>query len=329
MKKSPLKLIPLFALLVSQAFANGGTTVNSLEVVKGTMTGVSNCLHYKVTGLCFWLRCSPTGCHVENTLKVSHYLPDAVITVYTRHNNNPWNFVKTIVDPPAFNAGQWQLKQFDDMKMGSGEEHDNSSRDLDDRFHEVDIIGAPALAVLNKSPFLLKSSAEPDVPYYSSLLDAQGWRFPGIERFYPGSQIPGIDEIGTFVLHDWGGLYPRNGFVNQPDDAKAGAVDALRAATIITRKNQPHIYKLLPNTCGKHCKIDGVKENSKNTQFQMIYPKIENQCVVFGKSDAVSLHSWEINAAVKGHDRYIWILWRHYHGCLPDKGAVYLRSVNL
>lgn len=117
-------------------------------------------------------------------------------------------------------------------------------------------------------------------------------------------------------------------YVNQPNDAKASAVVAQRAADIITKSAQPHIYKQLSNRCGDHCDADSNKENSEQTQFQMIYPSADNQCIVFGKSDLGSLRPWGMDAAQAGDHRYVWVLWRHYHGCVPDPGANYLGSIS-
>lgn len=314
-------------LPISSAWASD--TINSVNVVADTLKGVPKCMHYKIIGMCFWLKCSTFECHVETTLKIDQYLPDAVVSVYTQHDNNPWWFAQHVEDPAFYKAGQLQLSHMADFKMGSGgDENDNSQRDINNKFHEVDIIGNPALAILSGYDVMLPSAATPYVPYYSSMMDAYAWRFPALERFYPGAMIPGLHEVGMMILHDWGSVYPRNGYVNQPDDAKAAAVDALRASTIITAIGQPHIYMPLSNTCGSHCKAYPVKENSKDAQYQMIYPKTEDQCTVFGGSDIASLQPWETDATTKGHRRYIWILWRHYHGCVPDHGAKYLGSVN-
>lgn len=74
-------------------------TINSLEVVKNTLKGLTHCLDYRIVGLCFWLRCSPMGCHIETTLKVVHYLPDGVVSSYTKPDNNPWWFAQHVEDP--------------------------------------------------------------------------------------------------------------------------------------------------------------------------------------------------------------------------------------
>jgi integrating conjugative element protein (TIGR03756 family) len=282
-------------------------------------------MHYKIVGLCFWQKAWYSPPTV--TLKLDQYLPDAVVSVYTKPTNNPWFFAKDIEDPAFYQAGKIEFKTMTHNNMGFGDEHDNTQRDYNNRFHEVDIIGNPALIFFSGHDVMLPSSAKPYEPYYSSLFDSYAWRFPALERFYPGSIIPGLHDVGTLILHDWGPIYPRNGYVNQPDDAKAAAVDALRASTIVTADGQPHLYHRLSNNCGNHCHAYAVKENSKDTQYQMIYPNIENQCVVFGGSDITSLHPWEADASTKGKNRYVWILWRHYHGCVPGSGH-YIGSID-
>jgi len=320
----------LFAVgsLLPMVNANASDTMNSFKVVDATLTGLSHCLHYKIKGLCFWWHCSITGCAVETTLKVDHYLPDVVVSSYTQPNNNPWWFAQHVEDPAFYQGGKIQIQQSTHFTMGSGDEHDNSLRDLNNKFHEVDIIGNPILSLLSHNKLLLPSAAKPYTPYYSSLMDAYAWRFPALERFYPGSFIPGIHEVGAFLLHDWGPVYPRNGYVNQPDDAKAAAVVALRASTIVTATEQPHVYQPLSNQCGDHCHAYPVTENSNNAQYQMIYPKTEKHCVVFGGSDITHAHPWETDATTQGHRRYVWVLWRRYHGCIPDKDTTYLGSVD-
>lgn len=60
----------------------------------------------------------------------------------------------------------------------------------------------------------------------------------------------------------------------------------------------------------------------------MIYPFAQNSCMVFGQSDATSIQPWGTDAYQAGGGRYVWILWRHYHGCVPDHGRKYIGSVN-
>ena len=328
MKKTLLlgSMLLCSVLPISFCMALPNTTISSVGIVENTLAGLSSCSHYQVKGVCFWLQCKGI-CHVETTLNVQQYLPDAVAMVFSSPTDDPWDFASAVVDPSANTAGQAEMKSTTGFNLSDGASHDNASTDMNNRFHEVDIIGNPALLILNTLPFMLTSIANPYEPYYSSLLDAYAWRFPALERLYPGSLVPGLHEVGTLVLHDWGPVYPRNGYVNQPDDAKAAAVDALRASSIITSTAAPHVYNPLLNNCGKHCTSSSAVENNALTQYQLIYPVAEKQCVVFGGSDATSLQPWETAASMAGSNRYVWVMWRHYSGCIQDKGATYLGEI--
>ncbi|MCP3679096.1 MAG: TIGR03756 family integrating conjugative element protein [Gammaproteobacteria bacterium] len=259
-----------------------------------------------------------------------HYLPDVVVSVFNRDDDNPWEFAQQVIDPVMHQTGSALLRQVVSTPPHGGETHSNSSLDMSNHFHEVDIIGNPTLALLSRdSQLLLPSTARPYQPYYSSLLDSYAWRYPAAERFYPQSWLPGVHDVGIIGLHNWGQVYPRNGYINQPNDAKAAAVIALRASTIITANRlQPHLYYPLTNDCGHHCQASEVKENSQDSQYQMIYPKAETHCIVFGGNDLLSPTPWESDATQQGKRRYLWVLWRHYHGCVPLADAKYLGSVN-
>ena len=241
MKKRLLIPILWVACLLMKYNALSNNTIDSVDIIQGTFKGLADCVHYKVIGMCFWFKCSMTGCGIRTSLKLDHYLPDTVVSVYTKPNNNPWWYAKTMADPVFHQAGKIQFQQFTHTHMGYGHEHDCSERDINNKFHEVDIIGNPALWLLSSVGFLLPSTATSYSPYYSSLFDAYAWRFPALERFYPGSQIPGLHDVGRFIIHDWGPVYPRNGYVNQPDDAKAAAVNALRAPQRLSLQKGSHI----------------------------------------------------------------------------------------
>jgi hypothetical protein len=47
-------------------------------------------MRWMPVGVCFWLRCSGTGCSVRTSLKVGHYNPDLVVSVYNELGGNPW-----------------------------------------------------------------------------------------------------------------------------------------------------------------------------------------------------------------------------------------------
>ena len=318
-KKVLLLLISMQLISCTPSYADDDT-INTASIVTDTLQATSSCIHYKVTGLCFWLHGWPFPT-VSATLKLDHYLPDLVATVFTQKDNDPWFYAQRILDPVFYKAGQIEIQQKAQTNIGFGQSHDTSAKDTNDRYHEIDVIGNPALSVFHWGSIILLTQASPFKPYYSSLLDAYAWRYPALEKYYPSSWIPGLHDIGVPVLHDWGQLYPRNGFVPNLDDAKAAAVNVMRATNIITQTTQPHIYHSTSDSCGSHCDIDRVKENDEGTRFQLIYPEVQSTCMTFGHSDITSIHPWGSKYSEEGHDRYIYIVWRHYHGCVPGPGT--------
>lgn len=158
--------------------------------------------------------------------------------------------------------------------MGIGNENNSQPTNQNTHFKEVDIIGNPAITIFTKrSDVFLPTQAKPLMPYYLSQADAYAWRSPLIEMaMYPLNIVPGRHIVGT-LLDNWGNVYPRTGFIDQPADAKAAAVVAQRAADIATRATQPHVYEPLNtnNSCGEHCEVWPAIENDTNTQWQMVY----------------------------------------------------------
>src|SRR3546814_7309096 len=65
-----------------------------------------DCLEYRVVGICYWLYCTPFGCSVRTSVKVRHYVPDAVVSSYSNTGENPWQEVRAMSMPtPTAKAG--------------------------------------------------------------------------------------------------------------------------------------------------------------------------------------------------------------------------------
>lgn len=314
--------------LMSLADESHGLT--TFAVVQNTLTAAPSCLRYKIIGICFWRVCAGPYCWIEETLKVDHYLPDAVVSVYRKQESNPWDYAQTLVDPLAKQEGQAQVKAIMGFDMGYGNENNTSPHDQNNHFKEADLIGNPTIMLFKSYPqVFLPSQANSFLPYYLSQVDAYLWRSPLVEMaIYPLSWIPGRHIVGSLVSN-WGNVYPRTGFITQPADAKAAAVIAQRVADIGTRDKQPHVYHSLnsTNSCGIQCQVWETTENDSNTQWQMVYPLAETRCRVFGENDLVQPHPWGQEAAEKGTGNYAWILWRRYKGCIPGKGT-YVGSID-
>lgn len=150
------------------------------------------------------------------------------------------------------------------------------------------------------------SQVAPLNPYFISGLDFINWRFGFFERFQLRAWNPLGPVIGS-SSNKWGELYPRHGSIYALDEAKASAVLAERAMHITTRKNQKHVYALLPGGAFVH----------NHSGWQMISPKTTNSCRAFATS-----HSFPFTRAELNHQgRYAYSYWRRYECYLQPKKA--------
>ena len=174
-----------------------------------------------MVGICYWLYCTPFGCSVRTSVKVRHYVPDAVVSSYSNTGENPWQEVRAMSMPnPTAKAG------------GDGTTNHDNENNLA-KFKNADVIGHPAGMVFSQfasaSGYTCEGAGTAFMPYLLSTLDTIAWRYNIPEAFYPEALIPGRREIGTRTgLNLWGNVYPRGGFLHQTDDHKSGAVVAQR-----------------------------------------------------------------------------------------------------
>ncbi|MEM7365430.1 MAG: TraU family protein [Pseudomonadota bacterium] len=136
-----------------------------------------------------------------------------------------------------------------------------STRDLSDLQGEISSLGFGVSAELMTWRGLCPSDTTMFTPYYLSGLNVPAWRFKipeiadprtyipfskrtTIGEFFPGT-VGGPRELleGLAELQNYGSVYPRNGYLLQADPVKAAAVTAFRAAHVVTRRNQVHVYR--------------------------------------------------------------------------------------
>ena len=301
-KLQPLALSILLASSPSMALDTGSITSSVLS---------PNCLAYRVVGICYWLLCTPFGCTVKTSTKVRHFIPELVVSSYATTGNNPWTEMASLSSPISGAEGGGNLIT------------PNTQRNNLPRFKNVDGIGHPggwaATQLASQSGYACASGATAFMPYYLSTLDSLAWRQGIPESLYPESLMPGFREIGQQASGNmWGNVYPRQGFLVQPDDFKAAAVMAQRAGDVITRNGQPHVY--LPLTPAKR---DGywppgpVVENDASThKWQLLYPQTQPTCAIF-PSDPVQ----------NADGGYAWSLWRPY-SCCKREGQTFLFSID-
>ncbi|RCQ56944.1 TIGR03756 family integrating conjugative element protein, partial [Escherichia coli] len=71
--------------------------ITTPEIAVSALT--PDCVNYRVVGLCYWLYCTPFGCTVRTSVKVSHFRPDLVVSAYSNTGQNPWAEM-TLLSPP-------------------------------------------------------------------------------------------------------------------------------------------------------------------------------------------------------------------------------------
>lgn len=309
--------LPVLTLMLTTA-GSPATSLNTLSLIESSWS--PSCISWRVNGICYWLKCTMFGCMVLSSTRVSHFLPEAVVSVYGKPGDNPWSEMK-LVSGISGGIENAITSGIAGITAGGGNETQKApgKRSSSLLFKYADAIGHPAaLTVSNKiAGFSCENAATPLVPYFLSTLDSLAWRTGIPESFYPEALVPGKRELGsTFSGNMYSPVYPRSGFVNQSDDAKAAAVVAQRVADIITRTGQIHVYLPLHRE-----KSDGdwtpgpVEENTgeKNHKWQPLYPNKSKSCAVFPDPEPATDKA---GAAA-------WTLWQPY-SCCKRRGQTFL-----
>ncbi|WP_150467604.1 TraU family protein [Francisella sp. SYW-9] len=324
-----MKKLLLLIILLS---AINGYSLNTLNMAMDEMAGMASYSKYNVVGGCTWA--TEIYPFVMETPLVTEYIPDLLISVFPRLGKNP--VLNLNMQDQAFNAaGQAQTVSITGLSGGAGNFGQNPGSANMNKFFQVDIEGNPgALLVSSVTPWNLPPATIPYLPYYSSFLDMYLWHDPALEiALHPSSYIPGMNNIGS-SLAPWGSLYPRYGVIAQNSEFKAAAVIAERALSIVTSKTSiaAHIYtpSLEGSPCGTYCHITSTPTINDNdtARFQLIYPSVESQFDKdeIGFNDLTSAEwfykSYKVDEAIKGKNRFVWLVWRKYKGCVQYPGTL-------
>ena len=298
---------------IATALLSGATTTFALNTANIIASSLSpSCFDYRVVGICYWLFCSYGGCIVRTSIKVRHYIPEAVVSSYSNTGENPWIEVRAMSVPnPSAQAGG-------DGITSQGHENNLS------KFKNADVIGHPAGSVFSdfasEVGYTCDGAATAFMPYFLSTLDSIAWRYNVPESVYPEALIPGMREVGARASANlWGNVYPRGGFLHQADDFKAAAVVAQRAGDVITRRGQLHVYQpLLANAHDGYWPAGSLVEGDASTgKWQELTPVLSSSCAVFPRTGALT-------QAQQGD--YAWAFWRPY-SCCQRRGQTFLGSV--
>ncbi|MCF6231116.1 MAG: TraU family protein [Gammaproteobacteria bacterium] len=176
-------------------------------------------------------------------------------------------------------------------------------------------IAAPIQGEFRMERILCESQYQPFMPYYLSGLDAAFWRsgligIPPVDPHMTSTILNPFsgDRIGTDTQL-WGHIYPRSGFVDNPHDAKSGAVAAVRAMNIVSEMDRTRMRWLETGF------------DTENAQWQMIYPLESSQCHadIAKTTDGTNIVG---DFMYPGEERrYAWNYWRKYKCDTNEKGS--------
>lgn len=325
------------AALLAMPLPGKAGSITTPEIVAKTTAAAFSCMKWMPIGTCFWLRCSWSGCSVRTSLKVGHYNPDLVVSSYNELGGNPWMEIRATLGLAQKTAATGLLGSLLPVPIDSaGNRTEGMSGNRDHKnmiFRETDAIGHPLSSlsgIVAGVGMLCQTETTSFVPYFQSGLDALSWRQEVPEIFYPASFIPGLREIGTWPLQTWGGVYPRTGWTTQAEEPKAAAINAQRAGDIVTRTTQPHVYVPVTASSSSSQRVWSpgplMEKDHRTGTWQMLVPRTETSCAVFGTNDLATLTGWG-GGRVDDAGDYVWNLWRPYK-CCQRRGQWFLFDID-
>ena len=326
----------LAAALVLPSLGQAGA-ITTPQIVAQTIAAAPACMRWMPVGLCFWLRCSWTGCSVRTSVKVGHYNPDLVVSAYNELGGNPWLEIRATLGLAQKTAATGLLGALLPVPLDSAGNRTEGSASRDHQnlvFRETDAIGHPMGSLAGCRAGCGPAVSIPDARPWSRTSSPASMRLPGARRCRRSStrqaSIPGLREIGTWPLQTWGGVYPRTGWTTQAEEPKAAAINAQRAGDIVTRVGQPHVYLPLTGPNGGNQKVwppgPLVEKDADTGTWQMLLPAAESSCAVFGTNDLASLTGWG-GGKVDAAGDYAWNLWRPYK-CCTRRGQWFLGDID-
>ncbi len=161
-------------------------SINTAQIVASSVS--PSCIQWRVSGICYWLLCGLHGCTVKTSVKVTHYLPEVVVSTYQTPGGNPWSEVAQVsqLSGGVENTVSGALSHL----SADGGNHNvqvAGQRRTSLRFKYADAIGHPATNLIGGqiSGYSCRSAATPLIPYFLSTLDTVALWFAGI--VLPGS----------------------------------------------------------------------------------------------------------------------------------------------
>ncbi|EBA3555391.1 TIGR03756 family integrating conjugative element protein, partial [Salmonella enterica] len=193
-----LRPVALSLMLTAGSLPPVNAAINTATIVASSAS--PSCISWRVSGICYWLLCTPFGCTVKTSIKVTHFIPETVVSVYQDKGKTPWTEMALVrgASGGVENAISGALAG---LSAGGGESVSKvpGQRSLHTRFKYADAIGHPATSLIGGQipGYSCNSAATPLFPYFLSTLDTLVWRTGVPELAYPEALIPGKREVGS------------------------------------------------------------------------------------------------------------------------------------
>lgn len=295
--------------------------IDTGDIVSASMS--MSCIKWRVVGGCVWYTWPAI---INYSIKVKHYIPDYVISVYQTSGEPPWTLWEWL-DEPGDNLLE-SLTGFS-PRGGNLSADGRTQKSTNMRFKNTQAIGNPLASVwqtLGLGYLMCQSTATSYMPAFASSLDNLMWRTNPIEGviFAPLQMIGQQNRItpsNSSFISKWAYLYPRTGFVITTDDLKAAAVTAHRTASIVTSTglNATTHFAWRPSTSGSagYWPPQTVKESDTSQgYFQMLLPKMESKChMIADMGYGRTLAGDGLQDFRAGSGNYAWNFWRPYRCC--------------
>lgn len=240
------------------------------------------CVDWKITGGCIWLKFEVFSVSVKTSLKVSHYSPDAIVEVFHNINDTPTSYAK-LNNKVAKSLGN---SLFSKVALKGNKMNNNDSEG--DGFHDVHVMGNPLITLhdsiigtMYNQIGYCDSGATPFKTYMHSFTDIE-WRL-GIWETVNAFRYAymSITDKASVQVNDyganpagalWGSLYPRIGRSENPSPFIGAAISALRAGVLVTTSSGIHtVMKMGRSTDGKQF-FDN-KVDLQNGKWKVLLPK--------------------------------------------------------
>ena len=201
-----LRAVPLTVALLVPLSASA--TFTTIGLVGDTISALPSCLHYQIKGVCFFLKCSLGGCYIRTSIRVKHYLPEAVVSTYQQPSSHPWSDIGMPMSSMAWEAGSAITSAVLSTSVlgldGAGETAVNNITNKTDwvTYKSADAYGNPAAHLSDLMSGRLPSISDFTLPGLTEMYAWAGNVLPGIINSIraAGSEFLGVVAQGLSHL---------------------------------------------------------------------------------------------------------------------------------